>query len=62
MLVLEVPVGYITGLCYFVHCLYLNVQGSQWMLECRVYVELPVTLDASFECYFFYLPLNLKSV
>lgn len=62
MLVLEVPVGYITGHWYFVHCLYLNVQGSQWMLECRVYVELPVTLDVSFECYFFNLPLNLKSV
>lgn len=38
----------------------LNMQGSQWMLEYRVYVELPVTSDASYECYwFFYLPLNL---
>lgn len=40
----------------------LNMQGSQRMLEYRVYVELPVTLDVRFECYFFYLPLNLKCV
>lgn len=29
----------------------LNMQGRQWMLEYRVYIELPVTLDASLECY-----------
>lgn len=32
------------------------------MLEYGVYIELPVTLDVSFECYFFDLPLNFKRV
>jgi len=57
VLVFEVPAGYITGHCYFVHCLYLLIykEVSRYLNSalCGVYVELPVILDVSFECYFF---------